>query len=325
RWKKQATAEDIILKTIKYLNENRNRNNFIFLHFFDIHSPYIPSNTYYLKFNPIYRGKITGRERDLDLFQKPLKNIFTKPLNHIPKRDFEHIVALYDGEILHLDEILGILLDKLKHLDIYDDSLIIMTADHGEELFDHENMGHNTIYDEIIKIPLLIKLPSSCNISNLKINHIVQGNIDLYPTILDLADISVPTSIQGKSLVPLINKDKFPDYQHVNEVFSERLSNWNLEEYGIAIRTLKYKYIYTTHFDITKFTNFKRENEIKELYDLTKDPLEQNNIVREKPEISDLFQERINNFIQNTLRNLKNREKDRLNEQLQKLKQLGRF
>ncbi|MHA1272429.1 MAG: sulfatase-like hydrolase/transferase, partial [Promethearchaeota archaeon] len=325
RWKEQATAEDIILKTIKYLNENCHRNNFIFLHFFDIHSPYIPSNNYYLKFNPIYRGKITGRERDLDLFQKPLKNIFTKPLNYIPKRDFEHIVALYDGEILHLDELLGMLFDKLKHLNIYDDSLIIITADHGEELFDHENMGHNTIYDEIIKIPLMIKLPSSFNISGMKIHHLVQGNIDLYPTILDLAEISIPSSIQGKTLVPLINKEKFPEYQHVNEVFSERVSNWNLQEYGIAIRTLKYKYIYTTHFDITKFTNFKREDEIKELYDLTNDPLEKNNISEEKPEISKIFQERINKFVQNTLKKLEYKEKSRLDEQLQKLKQLGRI
>ena len=93
-----------------------------------------------------------------------------------------------------------------------------------------------------------------------RIKDVIQS-IDIFPTVLDILGIQSSHN-QGRSLLPLIENTR----EWHNEVYSERLSSWNRNEYGIAVRTNKYKYIYTTRFDTHDFTSFQKHDEIKELY-----------------------------------------------------------
>ena len=320
---KRATAEEVTLKAMNFLTENKDKKNFLFLHYFDIHAPYTPPGNYGIRFDMTYDGKVTGM--DFKSFIKPINNIFATPKNDILERDLEHMIALYDGEIAHLDYYIGMLIKHLKNIHRYDNSLIILTGDHGEELREHESIAHNTLYDEVIKVPLIIKLPKWMKQKNKRIREVVQGSIDIFPTIEDILEIPSQPGLQGKSLLPLINDKKTALRDSYTEAYSERLSEWNTKEYGIAIRTLKYKYIYTTHFDITDFSNFQKSDEVKELYQLDIDPLETINLVDEKKELAQYFQKKIDNFIAHTLSNQKIDETEKISKKIKGLKSLGKI
>ncbi len=114
-------------------------------------------------------------------------------------REAEHLRALYDGEITYWDEQFGRLIEELRRRGLYDDTLIIVTSDHGEEFAEHGGFWHGTtLYDEQIHVPLYVKLPGNER-AGTRVGHWVQS-IDLMPTILRRAGIEVPEGVQGGSL-----------------------------------------------------------------------------------------------------------------------------
>ncbi len=107
--------------------------------------------------------------------------------------------ALYDGEIRYWDEELGKLLDGLRKRGLYDALTIVVTSDHGEEFNEHGGFWHGTtLYDEQVRVPLLVKLPESRR-GGTVVRHWVQS-IDLMPTVLKLLDVPVPEGVQGGDL-----------------------------------------------------------------------------------------------------------------------------
>jgi arylsulfatase A-like enzyme len=107
--------------------------------------------------------------------------------------------ALYDGEITYWDAELGKLLDGLRERGLYDDLTIVVTSDHGEEFNDHGGFWHGTtLYDEQLRVPLLVKLPQSRR-GGTVVRHWVQS-IDLMPTLLKLVEAPVPDGVQGGDL-----------------------------------------------------------------------------------------------------------------------------
>lgn len=114
-------------------------------------------------------------------------------------REAEHLRALYDGEITYWDEHFGRLIAELRRRGLYEDTMIIVTSDHGEEFAEHGGFWHGTtLYDEQIHVPLYVKLPGNER-AGTHVNHWVQS-IDLMPTILRRAGIDVPEGVQGGSL-----------------------------------------------------------------------------------------------------------------------------
>jgi arylsulfatase A-like enzyme len=106
---------------------------------------------------------------------------------------------LYDGEISYWDAELGKLLERLRERGLYDDVTIIVTSDHGEEFNDHGGFWHGTtLYDEQVRVPLLVKLPESRR-GGTVVRHWVQS-IDLMPTVLKLFEAPVPEGVQGGDL-----------------------------------------------------------------------------------------------------------------------------
>jgi arylsulfatase A-like enzyme len=95
---------------------------------------------------------------------------------------------LYEGEVRYVDAHIGRFLDTLRALDIYDDALIIFVSDHGEDFLDHGGLGHgHTLYNELVRVPLFVKLPGSRNTG--RIDEVV-STAAIAPTILKVCGLS---------------------------------------------------------------------------------------------------------------------------------------
>lgn len=164
---------------------------FLFVHLWDVHFDFTPPPPYDRMFDPDYDGPVTGK----DFFFDPAIQAA------MPARDREHLVALYDGEIRWTDEVLGRLIADLARLGVAEDTLVVVTSDHGTELFDHGGKGHRTtLYDEQIRVPLILWAPGRLAP---RIVDTQTRSIDVAPTILALVDVAPPEGWLGESLAQL--------------------------------------------------------------------------------------------------------------------------
>ncbi|MGH7856583.1 MAG: sulfatase family protein, partial [Candidatus Binatia bacterium] len=108
-------------------------------------------------------------------------------------RDLEHVIALYDGEIAFTDEHVGRIVDLLGELDLSEDTIVAVTADHGDEFFEHGRKGHRkNLYDETLRVPLVFRYPRKLP-AGLRVDRAVRLT-DVAPTLLGLAGIAPPPS-----------------------------------------------------------------------------------------------------------------------------------
>ena len=120
----------------------------------------------------------------------------------LSEADKDFILALYDSQIRFVDENIREILNALRNRDMLKDALVIITADHGEEFWEHNNFEHgHTLYEELIHVPLIIE---GTGVKNLEITERVRL-IDLLPTVLEFTNVSVSKSgRQGVSLLGLL-------------------------------------------------------------------------------------------------------------------------
>lgn len=166
-------------------------------------------------------------------------------------------------------------------LGFLDDTLVILTADHGEEFLEHGGREHgHSLYDKLIHVPLIIKFEGT--IPEDKIIDKLVSHIDLMPTILDILNISSDSVMQGVSLLPLIEKNE--GFTLPSEVYCEGYDS-DKEKRLIGVRTEKWKFI----------ANYESDRNIYhyELYDLEKDSHELENIVDQRPEMVELLKEKL--------------------------------
>lgn len=254
---KQPVATQVMDKVEAWLDGNTERPFFLAVHLFDPHWNYTPPRPYDQLYDPDYAGSVNGT-----YFQMMPYLDKNKPM---PAADLKHLKALYDGEIKYTNDQIERLFNKLKELHVYDDMLIIVTSDHGEEFKDHGSLSHiRTLYQEVLHVPLLIKFPRSFPAPYLP------GTISLRPaTTLDIA----PTIMAALGLPPA---PEFSGLSLIRGDLSE--SDWNARP--IFGKTLRYgsfkislirdgfKFIYNYHFGRGK----------EELYDLSRDPKEKQNL-----------------------------------------------
>lgn len=288
---------------------NKNNRFFIFIHYWDTHTPYDPPLKYIKKF------EIRERTRELTL-EEIYADIgnpnWRKYLQYCGKgaKYAEEIIQRYDASINFVDNEIGRLVDFLKKMEILNDTIIIITSDHGESLTEHGiYFDHHGLYEESIHVPLIIRYPELPQ--NKKISGLVQ-HIDILPTILDILDIKVNDNFDGKSLLPLINGDqnKIRDYIFVEENYTQKKR---------AIRTEEFKYIYSPSERDAKCHYCDRiHGGVEELYDLKKDPNELTNIIDQRPEIAESLSDRLFSIIDEIPR--QNQEKIRLASKIKSLK-----
>jgi arylsulfatase A-like enzyme len=199
-------AERLAQLATRWLEDNAEKKFFLFLHTYQPHDPYAntsPIGREFLEENAPWQQVTMG-----ELLDKR-GGRFAAEFTEAEKRN---IIALYDGDLKYTDaSFVRPILDKLKELGLYDNSLIILTSDHGEEFLDHEAWLHDhSIYEEGIRIPLIVKFPES-DYSGMQIDSIARIT-DIMPTIFDQAGIKPKGHrFDGASLIPLIEgKEKNP-------------------------------------------------------------------------------------------------------------------
>jgi arylsulfatase A-like enzyme len=120
--------------------------------------------------------------------------------HHLTPEEKDFVVSLYDGEIRYLDDCLSLLFERLKALKVYDNTLIIITSDHGEAFGEHNLMAHSkTLYEELLRVPLVMKYPSG----SLQQRGVIERRVslvDVMPTIVSFLGYSIPPIIDGEPL-----------------------------------------------------------------------------------------------------------------------------
>lgn len=193
RYFPETRAKELTDRALGFLRAFCDRDYFLFLHYYDPHWHYDPPPPFDRSFDPGYRGKITGVWWD---FKKETRET-------IAQRDLEHLIALYDGEILSTDRQLDRLFREMKRLGLFERALVVLTSDHGEEFLDHGSWEHQkTLYEEQLRIPLVVKLPQG-EAAGLRVREQVRL-VDVAPTVLDALGLDIPPSFQGKSLLPFV-------------------------------------------------------------------------------------------------------------------------
>ena len=179
--------------------DGRERPFFAFLHMWDVHYDYTPPPPYDTMFDPDYRGSVTGEDFELG----------TQVHVGMDPRDLAHVVALYDGEIRYTDHYLGLVLERLRALGILDQTIVVVTADHGDEFLEHGRKGHKqALYDESILVPLIIRYPGTVPAGRV-VNEQVRL-MDVGPTILTLAGLPRPADFGAAGTGPYAARDLGP-------------------------------------------------------------------------------------------------------------------
>ncbi len=166
---------------------------FLFVHLWDVHYDYMPPKEYVERFDPGYTGSIDGRDL--------LRNTTIEP--RMAPRDFEHLLALYDGEIRFTDDNLGRILDDFGRRGRPSKPLVVVTADHGEEFFEHGGKGHQrSLFEEVVRVPWIVSWPG-----HVQAGRIVRDPVrlvDLMPTVLALVGVDTVPPMDGRDVGPLL-------------------------------------------------------------------------------------------------------------------------
>lgn len=181
---------------------------FVFLHLFDVHTDYVPPPPYDTLFDPGYEGSFDGT------MVSPHDGPFRADMD---PRDLEHVIALYDGEIAWVDSQLGRLFEWLEAQGLAQDTLVVLTSDHGEEFFEHGHKLHRKTLDrESIHVPLILRWPAA-----LPAGVVVDeptGIVDIASTIYSLLDVAPPPGLSGVDLGPLWRGGSIPERVVVSEL-----------------------------------------------------------------------------------------------------------
>ena len=179
---------------------------FIFLHHYVCHDPYTKGpKDLRLRFTEGWEEELTSiidELEGLDVFAQKSKR-FWRHFDINSLADRELVTALYDGGVLYSDSLFAETLDVLKREGLYEDALIVVLSDHGEEFFEHGGKLHSRLFIETLHVPLLIKFPHN-KFGGRRILEDVR-TFDLFPTVFEYLKIKpLPVSFQGQSFLPLI-------------------------------------------------------------------------------------------------------------------------
>jgi arylsulfatase len=183
---RSITSTAITQKAISFLSGDEERPVFLFLHYFDPHYDYWLHGEH--NFSAPYRGRLGSGESVPDLWGE---------LDTLSPEDVAYLISLYDSEIAFTDRHIGALLDELEAQDRFDDSIVIVTADHGEEFLERGWLGHSiTLHQELIRVPLIIKLPGV----GARVVETPVSLMDVAPSLLRHLGLEVPPGLDGRAL-----------------------------------------------------------------------------------------------------------------------------
>jgi arylsulfatase A-like enzyme len=206
------TARVFVDRLLEWLGSHREVPFFVFLHVQDPHDPYRP----YAPYDTLWADR--GREADHERESREIGKFITDPTMRVfvmPNREelqkagfspegyVDYEEAWYDGAIRGMDVEMGRLLQGLRNLDLHSRTLVVFTADHGEEFLEHGKMFHGqSTHGELCNLPLVFWRPGAIK-AGTAVEQTVQ-TIDIMPTLLEMSRLPVPQAAQGHSLLPLL-------------------------------------------------------------------------------------------------------------------------
>jgi arylsulfatase A-like enzyme len=243
---------------------------FLFVNYMECHERYSPPHPYDRRFMP---------ERFSPWRVAQVSPNKTEVLAGSHKRradDIEIMRALYDGALNYLDEKIAELVRSLESLGLLEDTVVIVTSDHGDSLGEHDHLGHRlALYEQLVHVPLIVRYPAWF-LPGLRVEQQVQL-ADLFPTILDLA--GADTADASANGFHSLLEPPPPEVRPFT--VAENTAPTSLDNVmARMIRTGQYKYIW-------------KSNHQHELYDLSRDPNETANLVAVEPEVARLLVERL--------------------------------
>ena len=230
-------------KLLKQLEGVGSSPFFAYLHYLDVHWP--------------YTKRLAGKQDafgSMDMVSEPPQRgnrvaDWVETLDS--EADLDALVARYDQEVAFADAAIGELMLSLQAMGLYENTLVVVTSDHGEGFLEHDKLLHSfTPYDEVLHVPLVFRLPTSLPEPVPEVDA-PAGLVDLMPTLLDLANLPPAAQAQGQSLVPLMQGESVPE----RWIFAESAD-------AVAVRSSTHKLI--------RFHDGRVE-----FYDLVADPDEQ--------------------------------------------------
>ena len=244
---------EVVARALAWLKQHPAGPFFLWVHLYDAHDPYQPPEPYKTKY----------------------------------------AAEPYDGGIAYEDSVVGTLLQQLKARGLYDGATIAVMADHGESLGAHGEDTHGIfLYDETIRVPLLIKLPGASATGNPSTGKRIETRVelaDVMPTMLQAAGVEVPAVVQGESLLGLMKAaagDGAADLWRDRAAYAQsdypHAFGWSALQ---SLRTGKYLYVQAPR---------------RELYDEAADPKSEHNLATEMKAVADTVGDRLETFRQKT-------------------------
>lgn len=261
------TADGSVKNFEKKIKQNNEKPFFAFLHFWDTHSPYSPPSKFIRRFRKYDYPSVNSSETPLEWATEWI---------HLLTKNSKEVFARYDGSINFADFQIGKIIKFLKKRRIYDNTIIIVTADHGENLIDHNiHFSHYALYDTTLRIPFIMRIP---NITSARIGSFFQ-EIDFLPTMLGYLGIKSPKA-DGKCFDLENDKKNMEKRKELYFVANDAAM--------VAFRDEKYKYIYELIAGI------------EEAYDLKKDPFENKNIIGSNKTVDETLRNKLRGAIMKT-------------------------
>lgn len=199
--------------------------------------------------------------------------VFWGSLDLTDEKDLNHLKTLYDSRIFDADSLIKNIIDTVERLNLSSKTVVIITADHGEEFMEHGQIDHNQLYEEVIHIPLIFKIP---NAVSTRIENLVQI-VDILPTLLGVLKIEGQFNFDGNDI-----------FQSTNQYVYGEFYGWKFNPYNpnfslMYIRSEKWKLI-------------KRDTGALELYDVENDPGERINVATQHPDVVREMENKLDEF-----------------------------
>jgi len=276
----------------RWLDLHADRPFFIWTHLEGPHLPYNPPPPYDRMFT------LTGSPLPLAVRER-LKPFLRDPMApkgelSLSRSDQRALVSLYDGKIRKTDEEVRELVESLNRRGLLEHTIVVVSADHGEELFDHGWIGHastslsGTLYDEVIRVPLIMAGPGIPR--GRLVSAQVEG-VDLMPTLLDLLRIAPPPLVQGRSFLPLLRGQPWASSRTAfaeTTVCGRSCPEGRAQDRLQALRRPPWKLIRRLR---------TTGEEQYELFHLASDPREQRNVLIRHPEVASRLKAELNQWV----------------------------
>ena len=254
----------------------RNRPFFLTLNYMDAHTPYVTRPPFNARFgvNTYETNRLIYNELWADRWAKG------EPLS---QKRLHDMTSRYDAAITSLDAELGRLFDRLRQNDLFENSLIIVTSDHGEALGEKGHLRHGgmSVYENQVHIPLIVKRPHH---GNAEVIRQPVSQVDILPTVMEVLGYEPPKDIDGRSLFDLQN---VPD----RLVFTESYPQPEVYKVGPKRFKVLHQGALAGNHKFIASSNGKRE-----LYDLEADPREEHNLIAEDRELSSQLDQRLRDW-----------------------------